>query len=131
MCSLSAGLPYPAIPSPFAKQNSEAFQNHPSNSFVTAFIGGQDQIAARSRSGSFWPLKELLGDMIVPLRKEVDKFVDPFVQKGLRRKQDKEAGLKANDNETLLDYLIQQTPGMFPYFDASSLIILTCFSNRP
>ncbi|KAF7782846.1 hypothetical protein Agabi119p4_2222 [Agaricus bisporus var. burnettii] len=112
VCSLSAGLPYPAIPSPFAKQNSETFQNHPSNSFVTAFIGGQDQIAARSRSGSFWPLKELLGDVIVPLRKEVDKFVDPFVQKGLRRKQDNEAGLKANDNETLLDYLIQQTPDL-------------------
>jgi hypothetical protein len=55
----------------------------------------------------------MFGDMIIPLRKEVDKFVDPFVREGLRRKLDKEVGSKASDDDTLLDYLIQQTPGMF------------------
>lgn len=113
MHSLSAGLPYPATPSPFAKENSEVFESHPSNSFVKAFIGGQNHVAFRGRSGSFWPLKEVFGDMIVPLRKEVDKFVDPFVREGLRRKREKEISSKADDNDTLLDYLIQQTPGMF------------------
>lgn len=109
--SLSAGLPYPAHPSPLAKENPITFENHPSTAFVRAFIGGQDVTTLRSRSGTFWPLKELWGDAVAPLRKEVDRFVEPFVQEGMRRRQDKETGSKAKESETLLDYLVEQTPG--------------------
>ncbi|KAF5354751.1 hypothetical protein D9756_005648 [Leucocoprinus leucothites] len=108
--SLGAGLPYPDHPSPLAKPNSVVFENHPSNAFVKAFVGGQDVVSLRSRLGNFWPLKEMSGDAVAPLRKEVDRFVEPFVQEGMRRKQEKANGAKANGSETLLDYLVDQTP---------------------
>ncbi|KAJ3573840.1 hypothetical protein NP233_g2179 [Leucocoprinus birnbaumii] len=108
--SLGAGLPYPDHPSPLAKANSFTFENHPSNSFVKAFVGGQDVISLRGRMGTFWPLKEITGDAVAPLRHEVDRFVEPFVVEGLRRKQEKTGGTKASESETLLDYLVDQTP---------------------
>ncbi|KAF9444176.1 cytochrome P450 monooxygenase pc-3 [Macrolepiota fuliginosa MF-IS2] len=106
--SLSAGLPYPAQPSPFAKANSLTFENHPSNMFVKAFISGQDATALRGRSGTFWPLREMWGDAVAPLRKEVDRFVEPFVREGMKRKQERGEG-KSGEMETLLDYLVDQT----------------------
>ncbi|KAF9445059.1 cytochrome P450 monooxygenase pc-3 [Macrolepiota fuliginosa MF-IS2] len=106
--SLSAGLPYPDQPSPFAKANSLTFENHPSNAFVKAFVSGQDVVTLRGRSGTFWPLKEIWGDVVAPLRKEVDRFVEPFVKEGMKRKQEKVEG-KTGETETLLDYLVDQT----------------------
>lgn len=70
-------------------------------------------MALRGRKGTFWPLKEILGDAVAPLRKEVDRFVEPFVQEGMKRKQEKEKGSGTDEIETLLDYLVDQTHGVF------------------
>jgi hypothetical protein len=127
--SLSAGLPYPDHPSPLARANTPTFENHPSNSFVKAFLGGQDVISLRSRYGTFWPLKEIWGDAVTPLRKEVDRFVEPFVQEGIRRKQENgKDSTKASDSETLLDYLVDQTPGK-PSSTGPIFLLLTFTSS--
>jgi len=107
--SLAAGLPYPDHPSPLAKPNTLTFENHPSNAFVRAFVGGQDLTALRGRAGSFWALKEMWGDVVAPLRKEVDRFVEPFLEIGATRKDESEKTSKAGVDETLLDYLVKQT----------------------
>ncbi len=112
VCSLAAGLPYPAHPSPLAKANSSIFEEHPSNTFVKAFIKAQDHVALRGRSGTFWVLKEIWGDAVAPFRKEIDHFVEPFVQEGMSRKEMRAKDSKAGGDQTLLDYLVHQTPGV-------------------
>lgn len=52
------------------------------------------------------------GDAVAPLRKEVDQFVEPFIQEGMARKELREKDSKAGGDETLLDYLVHQTPGV-------------------
>jgi hypothetical protein len=110
--SLSAGLPYPVHPSPLARANTLTFENHPSNPLFKAVLECQKAASRRTLYGPFWPLKEITGDAVTPLRKVADRFVEPFIQERMRRKKENEKGsTKASDNETLLDYLVEQTPG--------------------
>jgi hypothetical protein len=63
--SLSAGLAYPESSS---HENSPSFLNHPSNTFVNAFLEGQHLYVSRSRFGTKWPLNEFWKDRVKPHR---------------------------------------------------------------
>ncbi|KXN91297.1 Cytochrome P450 52A3-A [Leucoagaricus sp. SymC.cos] len=105
--SLGAGLPYPSAPSPLAKPNPPSFVNHPSNTFVEAFVVGLGHMARRAQLGALWPLAEMWGDVVVPYRDEVHRFIEPFMEKGFREKN---VGSESGGNsETLLHYLFSQT----------------------
>ncbi|KAF5354945.1 hypothetical protein D9756_005644 [Leucocoprinus leucothites] len=105
--SLSAGLPYPVHPSPFTKANPPSFINHPSNIFVEAFVTSQDITAMRTQLGDLWPLSEFWKDTVGPLRKVLDGFVQPFIEKGFREKETRDGSDKSS--ETLLDFLVDKT----------------------
>lgn len=104
--SQSAGLAYPDPPSPLSKTNSSVFENHPSNKFVKALMGGQNVVTFRSRMGGLWPLSEIWGDNVAPFRKDLDQFVEPLIQDAINRKQGKG---DLGERGTLLDCLVDQT----------------------
>ena len=65
------------------------------------------------------------GDVVAPLRKEVDRFVEPFLEIGAPRKEEgSEKISKAGVDETLLDYLVKQTSGMFVYIFCSYPLLM-------
>ncbi|KAJ7062830.1 cytochrome P450 monooxygenase pc-3 [Mycena amicta] len=110
--SISAGLAYPESA---AHLTSPAFLNHPSNSFVTAFIEGQHLHVDRSRFGSKWQLGEFWKDLIQPHREVIDKFIEPIIQRALSEKLRRAAAsTEANTDadkevETLLGHLLKST----------------------
>jgi hypothetical protein len=135
ICTLSAGLPYPAS-SPLA--NSDAFVNHPSNTFTRAFEFAQFFSMRRAGYGSSWPLAEFWKDKVKPHRKIIDQFIEPILAVALtkqvavmneastdRRKLDTEV-------ETLLSHLLNHTQGFFPHSQplCSYLLRLIHFSIR-
>ncbi|KAK0462778.1 cytochrome P450 monooxygenase pc-3 [Armillaria novae-zelandiae] len=105
--SIAAGLPYPAG-SPLA--GSLHFINHPSNSFVKAFVKAQEQIVIRTQRGPSWPLSELWEDEVQPHREVINDFVQPMLSEALDRKAKggKPAGSdKDLESMSLLDRLVQ------------------------
>ncbi|KAF7301055.1 Glycosyltransferase family 39 protein [Mycena indigotica] len=103
--STSAGLAYPQSASHL---NSAEFLNHPSNSFVTAFIEGQRFHVDRSRFGSKWQLGEFWKDLIQPHREVMDQFIEPIIQRALSQKAQGIAD-KKEEPETLLGHLLLST----------------------
>lgn len=107
--SLDAPLPYPAQSSSKSQKDyPQSNADHPSNLFVEALVTSQEIIARRGTIGGIWPLLEFWGDTVVPHRKTLDHFVQPFLEKGLREKE-----TRAADSEeykgALLDYLVDKT----------------------
>jgi hypothetical protein len=121
--TLSAGLPYPAS-SPLA--DSDAFLNHPSNKFASAFMEGQRVANLRTRYGLAWPLVEFWQDKVKPHRKVVDQFIEPILVETLatRAAIGSEADSKdgVEDEGVLLNHLINHTKGFCILF---SLLIAT------
>ncbi len=109
--SISAGLPYPAG-SPLG--DNLHFVNHPSNAFVKAFAEAQVHNMIRVKSGASWPLREIFGDKVKPLRKVLDDFIQPLLSEGYERKA---KGVKSVESEkkpddmTLLDRLVEEADG--------------------
>ncbi|KAK0184289.1 cytochrome P450 monooxygenase pc-1 [Armillaria mellea] len=94
--SIAAGLPYPAG-SPMA--GSLHFINHPSNSFVKAFVKALEKVILRIQKDEVQPLREVIND-----------FVQPMLSEALDRKA---KGVKSVDldkdleSASLLDRLVQ------------------------
>jgi len=111
VASLLAGIPYPPAS---ADKNQESYYKHPSNSFVKAF--GQAQVATllRTELAQDWPLAEFSRDEVKPLRKVIDDFTTPLMERALLQKE-KRAGdsEEAREDEplTLLDHLVNHTQG--------------------
>jgi len=109
--SLDASLPYPPN-SPSSGKNSSAFTDHPSDVFVKAFVGAQENSAKRTLAGSIWPMLEFLEDAVAIDRKILNRFAQPFLEKSLREK--KSRSVDSEDvTETLLDYLMDKTSGEY------------------
>jgi hypothetical protein len=111
--TLSAGLPYPASSS---LANTDAFINHPSNKFSSAFEAGQYVSGRRSGYGSIWPLAEFWKNKVKPHRKIVDQFIEPVLAEAVARRPvvdvtstDREK--EDAEEETLLSHLSNQTQG--------------------
>lgn len=117
VCSLSAGLTYPAS-SPLSKD--VAFENHPANKFAHAFSDAQIATGYRGRFGSAWRLSEFWTDRV---KKHMDvcyKFIDPILKEALEKsKMSKENDDEKSDTkerevkegDTLLDHLVNYTEG--------------------
>ncbi|KAJ6607884.1 cytochrome P450 [Mycena sp. CBHHK59/15] len=103
--SLSAGLAYPESSS---QKNTPSLLNHPSNTFVNAFLEAQRQYVARSRFGTKWPLNEFWRDRIKPHREIIDQFINPILNEALAEKS-KASKVDSGQLETLLSHLLQGT----------------------
>ncbi|KAJ7721345.1 cytochrome P450 [Mycena maculata] len=106
--SLSAGLAYPDSSS---QKNPPSFLNHPSNTFVNAFLEAQRLHVARSRFGTKWPLNEFWKDRVKPHRQVIDQFIEPILNDALAEKARLNAEPKDSkkEAETLLSHLLQGT----------------------
>ncbi|KAF7318139.1 hypothetical protein HMN09_00322000 [Mycena chlorophos] len=110
--SMSAGLPYPDS-SPFA--DSPQFVNHPSNTYVRAFVESQWLTVQRAAFQKRWPLFEFWSDRVKPQRKIIDEFIEPIMNDALASKgktwtrENKENG----EGETFLDHLVRGTDGAY------------------
>ena len=124
ICTLSAGFPYPVSSS---SVNSDAFLNHPSNKFATAFALGQYLSTRRTAFGSSWPLAEFWKDKVKPHRKIVDQFIEPILADALAKRaasgnmaDGKKEDTEVKD-ETLLSHLLNHTQGSLPFASLMSL----------
>jgi hypothetical protein len=112
--TLSAGLPYPAS-SPLA--NADAFINHPSTKFTSAFEAGQYRSGYRSGYGVIWPLAEFWKSKVKPHRKIVDQFIEPVLTEALARRTAVRGGTSTDREKTdtkettLLSHLANHTQG--------------------
>ncbi|KAJ7461739.1 cytochrome P450 [Mycena galericulata] len=107
--SLSAGLAYPESSS---QKNPLSFLNHPSNTFVNAFLEAQWLHVERSRYGSKWPLNEFWKDKVKPHREIIDQFIEPILNDALAEKARRNAEYEVNkldEAETLLSHLLKET----------------------
>ncbi|KAK0481264.1 cytochrome P450 [Armillaria novae-zelandiae] len=105
--SIAAGLPYPAGS---ALAGSLHFINHPSNSFVKAFVKAQEKIVIRTQKGPSWPLSEIWADEIRPLREVINGFVQPMLSEALERKAKGGTSVGSDkdlESMSLLDRLVQ------------------------
>ncbi|KAF4609531.1 hypothetical protein D9613_012249 [Agrocybe pediades] len=103
--SLSAELPFPPA---YAHLNTAAYHNHPSNVFVEAFTHGLTRTASRAGLGAEWRLFEFAGDKVKPMRKVIDEFVKPMIERALK---DRETGFsgKSKAPHTVLASLVDHT----------------------
>ncbi|KAF9558914.1 cytochrome P450 monooxygenase pc-3 [Agrocybe pediades] len=103
--SLSAELPFPPA---YAHLNTAAYHNHPSNVFVEAFTHGLTRTASRAGLGAEWRLFEFAGDKVKPMRKVMDEFVKPMIERALK---DRETGFseKSKAPHTVLASLVDHT----------------------
>lgn len=115
VCSLSAGLVYPAS-SPHSKD--VVFENHPANKFAHAFSDAQIATAYRGRFGSAWPLAEFWTDRVKRNMDTCYKFIDPILKEALEKNKmlkkeiDEKTDAKdreVQEGETLLDHLVNYT----------------------
>lgn len=107
--SLSAGIPYPP-----GKENTESFKTHPSTEFVNAFMEGQIRSVERLGLGTDWPLAEFLEDKVAPLRRVIDRFVEPVMLQAREKKLmelSQKGGSTENEDNTLLSHLVKHTQG--------------------
>jgi len=102
--SLSAGIPYPPNAGSI---NPPSFYNHPSHDFLKAFSEGQVASAVRTNQGPIWALFEFKEDKVKPLRKVMDNFTAPLLEKALAQKEQKSAEKNGEDN--LLAHLVNHT----------------------
>ncbi|KAJ6520794.1 cytochrome P450 monooxygenase pc-3 [Mycena vulgaris] len=105
--SLSAGLAYPRGSS----QKNPDFLNHPSNTFVDAFLEGQQVHVGRSRFGNKWPLTEFWQNQVKPHCQVSDQFIGPILNDALQDKarrhtEPEDSKPKA---DTLLSHLLETT----------------------
>ncbi|KAF9523245.1 cytochrome P450 monooxygenase pc-3 [Crepidotus variabilis] len=119
--SLAARIPYPSSPPlPHLDKLNQlntpelVSEDHPSNAFVDAFAEGQEKSVRRMRVGDIWPVsgEDFWRDGVQPLRKVVEKYIEPMVVKALERKKRAGDQKETGDGElgdTLLEDLIQQT----------------------
>ncbi|KXN86976.1 Cytochrome P450 52A3-A [Leucoagaricus sp. SymC.cos] len=98
--SLDIPLPYPG--------KSDLNTSHSSMPFVNAFAKSQEVVAQRAFMGTYWPLLEFWKDTIMPYRKTLDRFVQPFLDKGFKEKETRKTESEGLV-ETLLDYLVDKT----------------------
>jgi len=77
-------------------------------------MNGLNATSRRIQTGGLWVLGEMWSDKIIPFRKAVDEYVEPFMEKALeeKRSKDSDSNLKKSENSILLDYLVEQTSGM-------------------
>ncbi|KAF8960252.1 cytochrome P450 [Flammula alnicola] len=107
--SLLAGIPYPASAT---ERTPRSFYDHPSTVFVKAFTEGQVLSVCRLGYGDDWPLLELWGDRVKPLRKIMDGFTEPVMNEALaRRERELQGGgdSKSDEDVTLLAHLVRHT----------------------
>ena len=110
--SLEAGLPYPPYEIS-GKKNPDIYESHPSNAFVDAFAKGQHVTSMRARAGVLWRIFEPWKDEVAPYRDTLNKYIQPLIEEGLRRR-DAKSNVKSEvekDNETLLDHLLRDSRG--------------------
>lgn len=105
--SLDAGLPYPEWS---GRPNPPQYDSHPSNSFVRAFVKGQDHAADRTRRGNNWRLFEPLRDELRTNRKIIDDFTMPILEEALAQKGEKKEK-SDEEGETFLAHLVNSTAG--------------------
>ena len=71
--------------------------------------------ALRSSLGDDWPLFEFWFDKVAPLRKVMDKFMEPLVEEALARRNlelsENGADIKDDGSGTLLAHLVKHTQG--------------------
>jgi hypothetical protein len=126
---LSAGLPYPAS-SPLAK--SDAFVNHPSNTFTLAFEVAQFFSMRRGGYGSGWPLAEFWKDKVKPHRKIIDQFIEPILVEALTKRVAVMNGVSTDrrkldtDVETLLSQKPKSLISKNRLVESSSLCFKLC-----
>lgn len=106
--SMSAGLPYPQS-SPLV--DSPAFLNHPSNTYVRAFVQGQILMLERAALSTKWPLREFWKDRIKPHRDVADQYIEPILEEVLAKKRARkqEDIPQAEEDVTFLSHLVQST----------------------
>ncbi|KAJ7609553.1 cytochrome P450 [Mycena polygramma] len=110
--SMSAGLAYPSS-SPLA--DAPAFHNHPSNTYVRAFVQGQVLMTQRMAYATKWPLREFWADRVKPQREIADAYIEPIMDEALERKRARafkgENGKSDGEEEvaTFLSHLVQST----------------------
>ncbi|KAJ7924700.1 cytochrome P450 monooxygenase pc-3 [Mycena leptocephala] len=106
--SISAGLPYPEF-SPLA--DSPQFLNHPSNTYVKAFVEGQILMVDRAAYSSKWPLWEFWKDKVKPHRTIADEYIEPILNAALEKKKAGQQYEGKGDEEaaTFLSDLVKAT----------------------
>ena len=82
---------------------------------MKAFTEGQNYTALRSSLGNDWPLFEFWSDKVIPLRKVMDKFMEPLMEEALARRNleisENGADVKDGGSENLLVHLVKHTQG--------------------
>ncbi|KAF9530969.1 cytochrome P450 [Crepidotus variabilis] len=105
--SLGAGLPYTPTSS---HKVPPQFASHPSNVFVRAFAEGQHLSTNRTALGEDWPLAELTGDKVAPLRRVVDEFTGPLMKKAVEKYNNGKMNQGHDKEDTnLLTHLVRHT----------------------
>lgn len=81
--------------------------------FVKAFEAVQKIITDRARTGTIWPIFELLNDKTAPHVDTIRQWVDPLVRQTLDEKAaSKQAGINGNlEEKTFLQHLADSTEG--------------------
>ena len=104
--TLSADLPYPST-----YRGPNRRWEHPSDRFALAFRRAMEYTFPRAIYEKFWPLTEFWEDTVATQKEITHEFIDPIIHAALeKRKTSGEAdGIRKED--TLLDYLVQQTDG--------------------
>ncbi|KAK6996014.1 glycosyltransferase family 39 protein [Favolaschia claudopus] len=103
--SLAAGLAYPSNSS---QKNPDTFSSHPSNTFIDAFLKGQQVHCGRSRFGNKWALNEFWEDGVKPHRQVIDQFIEPILNNAIED-QAQEKKDPDSQNNTLLSHLLETT----------------------
>lgn len=127
--SLSAGLPYPPGMEKAKTHDSSA---HPANQFAKSFLEAQIVSCARSRYSTAWPLWEFWENKVDKHVKVMDDFIQPILKDALatKSKRVEKHSEDADDDETLLSYLVKLTDGEHEGTSRGRLFTLTRSSNH-
>ena len=113
--SLSAGLPYPKVPSAPIQALAPY---HPANILAHAFSQVQSAAAKRVRYGGLWPFFELSGDKTKEDMKIIDAFIEPIISDAVEKAKSRDGQLaeaRTDEDErsadTLLSHLVRMTAG--------------------
>ncbi|KAJ7257543.1 cytochrome P450 [Mycena haematopus] len=105
--SVSAGLAYPES-APFP--NSASFLNHPSNTYVRAFVQGQVFMVERVAFATKWPLREFWKDRVKPQRQIADAYIEQILDAALEKKKaGQQDSTSDQEQTTFLSHLVQAT----------------------
>lgn len=124
--ALDQGLPYPDEKKSHVSHSSDSDRDSKEGRresamahFGEALEEAQKVLGDRALSGPMWPLLELWGDRTETPMRIVREFVQPILDDAIRKKRGKgencdvAAKEEIEDDETLLDYLVKQTEGVF------------------